>query len=119
MQRYLVFALMFFGGSVSAQAQCGVMPWSIPYLGSNTTTSMVVSSGEACPIYTSVGGTNIITSVNVTAPAGNDTASAGDDTVTYQSQPGYTGPDSFTFSVTGSGPGGSGTSAVQVSVTVQ
>jgi hypothetical protein len=36
----------------------------------------------------------------------------------YQSQPGYTGPDSFTFMITGNGPG-SGSSSIQVNVSVQ
>ncbi len=120
MRRNIVFALIFLGWCVPAYAECGVMPWSIPYLGSNTSTSMSVSSGEVCRIDTGTGGTNIITSVVISAPAANGAASTnGGDVVMYQSQPGYTGSDSFTFTITGSGPGGSGSSSVQVSVTVQ
>jgi hypothetical protein len=104
-----------------AYADCAVEPWSIPYLGSNTSTTMLAGSGQVCQISPSVGGTNVITSVTISVPARNGSASvgAGGDAVLYQSQPGYTGPDSFTFTLSGSGPGGSGLSAVQVSVTVQ
>ena len=120
MIRNVAFILMFLGGCPAAYAECAVMPWSIPYLGSNTSTSMSVSSGEVCRIDTSVGGTNVITSVVVSAPSANGTASTnGADVVMYQSRPGYTGPDSFTFTISGSGPGGSGSSSIQVNVTVQ
>ena len=97
-----------------------VQPWSVPYYGSNTSTTMAVGSGQACQVYPSVGGTNIITSVTISAAPGNGSASVNaGDVVTYQSQPGFTGQDSFTFTISGSGPGGAGSSAVQVSVTVQ
>lgn len=120
MRRNALFVMIFLGCCAPAYAECGVMPWSIPYLGSNTSTSMSVSSGEVCRIETSVGGTNIITSVVISAPAANGaTSTNGGDVVMYQSRPGYTGPDSFTFTITGSGPGGSGSSSVQVSVAVQ
>jgi len=104
-----------------AYADCAVEPWSIPYLGSNTSTTMLAGSGQVCQISPGVGGTNVITSVTISVPARNGSASvgAGGDAVLYQSQPGFTGQDSFTFTLSGSGPGGSGSSAVQVSVTVQ
>ena len=103
-----------------AYAQCAVEPWSIPYLGSNTSTTMLAGSGQVCQIDPGVGGTNVITSVTISVPARNGSASVGaGDVVSYQSQSGFTGQDSFTFTLSGSGPGGSGSSAVQVSVTVQ
>ena len=120
MLRMMAFVcLLLASGPAAAQGQCAVQPWSVPYYGSNTSTSMSVGSGQACQIYPSVGGTNIITSVAVSSPPANGTASASNDVVTYQSQPGFTGQDSFTFTISGSGPGGAGSSAVQVSVSVQ
>lgn len=120
MRRNVVFILIFLGCCAPAYAECGVMPWSIPYFGSNTSTLMSVSSGEVCNIDANVGGTNIITSVAISTPATNGAASTnGGDIVMYQSQAGYTGSDSFTFTITGSGPGGSGSSSIQVNVTVQ
>ena len=122
MWRALIVASVLLGCSYwPAYADCAVEPWSIPYLGSNTSTAMLVGSGQVCQIDPGVGGTNVITSVTISVPARNGSASvgAGGDAVLYQSQPGFTGRDSFTFTLSGSGPGGSGSSAVQVSVTVQ
>jgi hypothetical protein len=115
----ILFLLILASSSAPAPAQCAVQPWGIPYLGSNTSTSMSVGSGQPCQVYVNAGGTNVISSVAVTVPPGNGTVSASDDVVTYRSRPGFTGQDSFTFSVSGSGPGGSGTSSVQVNVSVQ
>lgn len=115
----LVSILLACSGGV-VHAQCAVQPWSLPYYGSNTSTSMTAGSGQPCQIYPSVGGGNIITSVTISAMPANGTASAnGGDAVTYQSRPGFTGQDSFTFTISGSGPGGAGSSAVQVGVNVQ
>ena len=121
MLRAVVVASVLLGCSYwPAYADCAVEPWSIPYLGSNTSTTMLAGSGQVCQINPSVGGTNVITSVAICVPARNGSASVGaGDVVLYQSQPGFTGQDSFTFTLSGSGPGGSGSSAVQVSVTVQ
>lgn len=118
-QTVILFLLILASSSAPALAQCAVQPWGIPYLGSNTSTSMSVGSGQPCQVYVNAGGTNIISSVAITVPPGNGSVSAGDDVVTYRSRPGFTGQDSFTFSVSGSGPGGSGTSSVQVNVSVQ
>ncbi len=120
MHRTAILSLLVLGGtSGSALAQCAVQPWGIPYLGSNTSTSMSAGSGQPCQVYVNAGGTNVISSVVVTAPPANGTVSASDDVVTYRSRPGFSGQDSFTFSVSGSGPGGSGSSSVQVNVSVQ
>ena len=121
MLRAVVVASVLLGCSYwPAYADCAVEPWSIPYLGSNTSTTMLAGSGQVCQIDPSVGGTNVITSITISVPARNGSASVGaGDVVSYQSQPGFTGQDSFTFTLSGSGPGGSGSSAVQVSVTVQ
>ena len=116
---FIVASLLTGCGLASAQAQCAVQPWSIPYLGSNTSTTMAAASGQPCQIYPSVGGSGVMTGIAISAPASNGTASASSDVIVYQSRPGFTGQDSFTFTITGNGPGGSGTSAVQVGVTVQ
>jgi hypothetical protein len=115
-----VVSILLACGGEAAQAQCAVQPWSVPYYGSNTSTAMTAASGQPCQVYPSVGGTNVINSVAISAAPGNGSASVGGgDVVTYQSRPGFTGQDSFTFIISGSGPGGAGSSAVQVSVTVQ
>jgi hypothetical protein len=119
MLRIVIAASVLVGSHLPGYAQCAVEPWSIPYLGSNTSTTMLAGSGQVCQIDPSVGGTNVITSVKISAAPTNGSASVNGDAVSYQSQSGFTGQDSFTFTLSGSGPGGSGSSAVQVNVTVK
>src|SRR4029450_4573942 len=109
MLRAVVVASVLLGCSYwPAYADCAVEPWSIPYLGSNTSTTMLAGSGQVCQIYPSVGGTNVITSVTISAAPSNGSASVSGDAVLYQSQSGFTGQDRFAFTLSGSGPGGSG-----------
>jgi hypothetical protein len=85
MVRILIAASLLMGCSFApAHAQCAVQPWSIPYLGSNTSTTMAVGSGQPCQIYPSVGGTNVMTGISIVAPAGNGAASASNDVIVYQ-----------------------------------
>jgi hypothetical protein len=119
MLRGVIAALVLVGSRWPVYALCAVEPWSIPYLGSNTSTTMLAGSGQVCQISPGAGGTNVITSVAISAAPTNGSASVNGDAVLYQSQSGFTGQDSFTFTLSGSGPGGSGSSAVQVSVTVK
>ena len=119
MLRGVIAALVLVASYWPVYAQCAVEPWSIPYLGSNTSTTMLAGSGQVCQIDPGVGGTSVLTSVAISAAPANGSASVNGDAVLYQSQSGFTGQDSFTFTLSGSGPGGSGTSSVQVSVTVK
>jgi hypothetical protein len=103
-----------------AHAVCAAIPWRIPYWGSNTNTTLEVSSGEPCELNGNTGGANIIESLAITSRPSNGTATIGQDNgIWYQSQSGFTGRDGFAFTVTGSGPGGSGSSTVQVAVMVR
>jgi len=103
-----------------AHAVCAAIPWWIPYWGSNSSTTLEVSSGESCELNANTGGTNIIESLRITSTPSNGTATIGQGNGTwYQSAAGFTGQDGFAFAVTGSGPGGSGISTVQVTVTVR
>jgi hypothetical protein len=119
MLRGVIAASVLVGSHWPAFAQCAVEPWSIPYFGSNTSTTMLAGSGQVCQIDPTMGGTNVITSVTISAAPTNGSASVNGDAVLYQSQSGFTGQDSFTFTLSGSGPGGSGSSAVQVSVSIK
>lgn len=99
---------------------CSVARFRFPTFGSNTGTDMHVSSGKPCPIRVRTGGRSTFSAVALSSPARNGTARAsGASGFVYQSRPGYKGPDSFAFTVTGSGPHGSGTSTIQVGVVVQ
>ena len=95
-----------------------------PTFGSNTATDMHVGSGKPCPIMLRTGGRSTFSAIAVSAPPRNGTARPnGSSGVVYQSKPGYKGADSFAFTITGSGPRGSGTSTgtstIQVGVVVQ
>ena len=104
----------------AALADCVVDPWSIPYMGSNVTAYVGARAGEQCQIPVYVGGTNTLQSIAINSPPGNGTAVVGQgDIIYYQPNPGFAGQDAFSFSVTGGGPGGSGTSIVQVRLTVR
>ena len=119
--RKLALATVFLTilGLAEASA-CSVARFRFPTFGSNTGTDMHVTSGKPCPIRVRTGGRSTFSAVTVSAPARNGTARAsGASGVVYQSRPGYKGPDSFAFTVTGSGPRGSGTSTIQVGVVVQ
>ena len=66
------------------------------------------------------GGASIISSVQVSAPPRNGSATVGDGyAVWYRSQPGFTGADAFEFTMSGTSDGRPGTSTVRVQVTVQ
>jgi hypothetical protein len=91
MLRSIIAASVLVGSHWPAYAQCAVEPWSIPYLGSNTSTTMLTGSGQVCQIYPSVGGTNVITSVTISAAPSNGSASVSGDAVLYQSQSGVHG----------------------------
>jgi hypothetical protein len=103
-----------------ALAFCAVYPFYFPYFGSNTSTTMDADSGKPCPIAAASGGTAYMQSVTVAARPRNGSVSIGAGyVVTYQSRPGYTGPDSFAYAVRGSAPSGTGTSIVRVNVRVR
>ena len=105
-------------GIIEASA-CAFTPFRFSYYGSNTSSDMLANSGKPCTINLSTGGRHSFSAIVISAQARNGTARASASGVTYQSKPGYQGADSFTFMMTGSDPSGSGTSSIQVGVTVQ
>jgi hypothetical protein len=119
MFRAVVILVMLLLGQTSASADCNVFGLWIPYWGGKSTAEMTVSGGEPCSLPIDAGGTNIIESMVISSQPRNGTTRVSDDTVWYQSRPGFTGQDSFSFTVTGSGGGSSGSSSVRVNVTVQ
>ena len=81
----------------------GPVTLTVPYGAGATNVPLAISGG-------------VPTSVNEVTPSLNGTVIASGTTITYQPNPGYAGPDSFTYSATNSG----GTSsAALVSITVQ
>jgi hypothetical protein len=117
----LIFAMAFLivlaGAEVSA---CAFTPfYFVTYGGSGTSTHMQATSGMPCAIPISTGGRHSFSAIVISTQARNGAARAGASSVTYQSRPGYKGSDFFEFRMTGSGPSRSGTSSIQVDVTVQ
>ncbi|WP_181883661.1 putative Ig domain-containing protein [Sphingorhabdus pulchriflava] len=81
----------------------GPVTLTVPYDAAATNVPLVITGGAP-------------TSVNEVTPSLHGTVMASGTTITYQPNPGYAGPDSFTYSATNSG----GTSsAALVSITVQ
>jgi len=118
--RKVAIAILLSVVAAPAFADCVVDPWRIPYLGSNVTAYVGAHAGESCQIPVYVGGTSMIQSITISAAPGQGTATVGQgDIVWYQPNPGFVGQDTFAFVVTGSGPGSSGSSTVQVSISVR
>ena len=105
-------------GVIEASA-CAFTPFHFSYYGSSASSDMLANSGKPCTVNLSTGGRHSFSAIVISAQARNGTARASASGVTYQSKPGYKGADSFAFRMTGSDASGSGTSSIQVGVTVQ
>ena len=113
-------ALMLGAANGPAYADCITEPFSIPYFGGSAVTAIAARSGEPCSISGVTGGASTISSVEVSAPPRNGSATVGQGyAVWYRSQPGFTGADAFEFTMSGTSDGRPGTSTVRVQVTVQ
>jgi hypothetical protein len=120
MRPILLAAATLLGAHAPAYADCVTEPFSIPYFGGSAVTAMAARSGEPCSISGVTGGMSTISSVEVSAPPRNGTATVGQGyAVWYRSQPGFTGADVFEFAMSGTTEGRPGTSTVRVQVTVQ
>lgn len=118
--RPLVLATVFLSFARAEASACAFTPfYFVTYGGSGTSTHMQAASGKPCAIPLSTGGRHSYSAIAISTQGSNGTARAGATSVTYQSKPGYRGRDFFEFRMTGSGPGRSGTSSIQVDVTVQ
>ena len=117
----LVLATTFLIALAGAEASaCAFTPfYFVTYGGSGTSTHMQTNNGKPCAIPLSTGGRHSYSAIAISRQARNGTARAATSSVTYQSRPGYKGRDFFEFRMTGSGPSRSGTSSIQVDVTVQ
>jgi Big-like domain-containing protein len=91
--------------------------------GSDTSASMLVTQGSTCAINLRAGGSSAFGSIKISSrPAHGTAGSSGSYSVAYRPKSGFTGSDSFAFTVSGSGarePNVTRSTTVQVSVTVQ
>ena len=91
--------------------------------GSETSTTMHVSSGASCRITFTLGGKSSIDSIAITEQAKHGAAAwngfIGYPEVTYRSSPGYRGQDEFLFSISGASGRSDSPANVRVSVVVE
>jgi hypothetical protein len=116
----MVGAALLLATNGPALSVCAAEGWWIAEWGEDARTYMSVTSGLRCPLDSMPGGVDVINSIQVSREPSNGTAVVGDaDVIWYQSRQGYTGEDSFEFTVVGSGLQGRGTSRVGVRVRVE
>jgi hypothetical protein len=89
------------------------------FFGTDSETDMTVRSGQPCSIPLVTGGRASYSSMVISRPPRNGTARANSSGATYQSRPGYRGPDSFAFTASGTTPHRTGSTTIEVRITVQ
>ncbi|WP_162782219.1 putative Ig domain-containing protein [Arenimonas caeni] len=100
-------------GPYTATQSYAITVIDVPPVANNSSTTVAYGSG-ANPVALNITG-GAPTSLAITSPASNGTATVSGLTITYQPNAGYAGPDSFVYTATNTG----GTSApATVSVTV-
>lgn len=122
MWRIVTLAALSVLSATPCRAACHTDKFTFFY-GSDTSTTMHVSSGGRCTINIVLGPTGSIKSIAITERAKHGSASYNGGIaypeITYQSLRGYKGADAFAFTVDGQGVYRSGLSTIRVSVDVQ
>jgi hypothetical protein len=105
-----------------AWASCNVDRWRFSF-GSDTSTTMRVTSGGHCKMTMSTGRGSGLESIAVTQPAQHGTAASNGSVaypeIVYTPSRGFKGSDQFVFTLTGGGKNRQGASNVTVAVTVE
>jgi hypothetical protein len=89
------------------------------FFGTDSETDMTVRSGQPCSIPLITGGRASYSGFVISRLPRGGTARANSSDATYQSKPGYKGPDSFAFTASGTTPFRTGSTTIEVRVTVQ
>jgi hypothetical protein len=113
----LAVVLLTSAGMVEASA-CNFVNFRF-FFGTDSETDMMARSGEPCSIPLITGGRASYSGIVISRPARGGRARADSSGVTYQSKPGFKGADSFAFTVSGTTPFRTGSTTVEVRVTVQ
>jgi len=117
--RWLMTALFLVAAAGTAAAECQVDRFSFGP-GQTTETGMSVGSGQSCGVIVYAGARSRFDSVAIVArPRNGSLVPRSGVGVTYRSKPGYRGPDSFSFTITGQMTRGAGTATIRVSVNVR
>jgi hypothetical protein len=119
----LATAITFLSSFGYAHAQCDIPKWVFQIAGEESTGAMTVNSGESCDlVITWTAGKTVVHAVTLaSAPAHGTAQMIPNSGVTYRSQPGYRGSDSFTIQISGHGASCDceGSARVAFSVTVK
>jgi hypothetical protein len=118
MGRLVIAILLFLSLGVAEASACSFVNFRF-FFGTNSETDMTVRSGQPCSIPLVTGGRASYSSMVISRPARNGTAHTTSSGATYQSRPGYKGPDSFAFTASGTTPHRTGSTTIEVRVTVQ
>jgi hypothetical protein len=118
MRRLILAAVFMIGVGIADASACNFVNFRF-FFGTDSETDMTARSGEPCSMPLITGGRASYSGIVITRPARGGTARADSSGVTYRSKPGYKGVDSFAFSVSGTTPFRTGSTTVEVRVTVQ
>jgi len=118
MGRLALTVLLLTGAGIAEAAACNFVTFRF-FFGTDSNTDMTARSGQPCSMPLITGGRASYSGIRISRPARAGTARADSSGVTYQSRPAYKGPDSFTFTVSGTTPHRTGSTTVLVRVVVQ
>ena len=118
MARLALAVLLWAGVGMAEASACNFVNFRF-FFGTDSETDMVARSGERCSIPLITGGRASYSGFVISRPPRGGTARATSSGVTYQSKPGFKGPDSFAFTVSGTTPFRTGSTTVAVRVIVQ
>jgi len=113
----LAVALLVIAGIAEASA-CNFVNFRF-FFGTDSDTDMTARSGQPCSMPLVTGGRASYSGIVISRQARAGRARADSSGVTYQSRSGYKGPDSFAFTVSGTNPHTTGSTTVEVRITVQ
>ena len=110
--------LLLTSAGLGESAACNFVNFRF-FFGTDSDTDMTTRSGQPCSMPLITGGRASYSGIVISRQARAGRARADSSGVTYQSRPGYTGPDSFAFTVSGTNPHTTGSTTVVVRVQVQ
>lgn len=117
--RWLATTVFLVAAAGTAAAECQVGRFGFAPAQTSETT-MSVGSGQSCGVIVHAGPNSRFDSVAIAAqPRNGSLVSRSGVGFTYRSRPGYRGPDSFSFTITGRMARGTGTATIRVSVNVR
>ena len=118
MGRLALAVLFLTSAGLGEAAACNFVNFRF-FFGTDSNTDMTARSGQPCSMPLITGGRASYSGIVISRQARAGRARADSSGVTYQSKPGYKGPDSFAFTVSGTTPFKTGSTTVEMRVTVE